>query len=143
VSENIREPLFNLLQSVKRSLRQAYDSTDFGLSPLHYRVLKMVATRDGQVTAHDIVQQMFIDKAQLARLIKELINLEYVTKLDNPFDKRSYFLGLSPSGAEVVDVLVIAEMKVNELMKKGLSEQDIADFTRLTTLMTQNLNQHQ
>ncbi|KVX01457.1 MarR family winged helix-turn-helix transcriptional regulator [Shewanella frigidimarina] len=142
MSENIKEPLFNLLHSVKRSLRHAIDSAEFGLTPLHLRVLKIIANQDKQVTANDIVQKTLIDKAQLARLIKELINLKYAEKSDNPSDKRSYFLGLSPAGIKIVNKLSTAESRVNELMKSGLTDQEIADFSRLAKRMAQNLNQH-
>jgi DNA-binding MarR family transcriptional regulator len=140
VSENIKEPLFNLLHSMKRSLRQAMDSDDLGITMLHMRVLKIISFKDKQVTANDIVQKTLIDKAQLARLIKELINLDYVFKLDNPTDKRSYFLGISPSGIEVVKRLTVAEERVNEIMKSGLTDQEIADFVRLAKQMAHNLN---
>ncbi|QDE31590.1 MULTISPECIES: MarR family winged helix-turn-helix transcriptional regulator [Shewanella] len=142
MSENIKEPLFNLLHSVKRSLRQAIDSEGFGLTPLHMRVLKLIASQDKEYTANDIVQKTLIDKAQLARLIKELIQLEYVVKINNPHDKRSYFLGLSPAGSDVVTVLSAAESRVNEIMKSGLTDQEIADFSRLAKLMAKNLNRH-
>ncbi|GGP73001.1 MarR family winged helix-turn-helix transcriptional regulator [Shewanella ulleungensis] len=140
MSENIKEPLFNLLHSMKRSLRQAMDSDDLGITMLHMRVLKIISFKDKQVTANDIVQKTLIDKAQLARLIKELINLDYVFKLDNPTDKRSYFLGISPSGIEVVKRLTVAEERVNEIMKSGLTDQEIADFVRLAKQMAHNLN---
>nr|WP_283107911.1 MarR family transcriptional regulator [Shewanella ulleungensis] len=107
---------------------------------LHMRVLKIISFKDKQVTANDIVQKTLIDKAQLARLIKELINLDYVFKLDNPTDKRSYFLGISPSGIEVVKRLTVAEERVNEIMKSGLTDQEIADFVRLAKQMAHNLN---
>ncbi|GGQ19166.1 MarR family winged helix-turn-helix transcriptional regulator [Shewanella litoralis] len=140
MSENIKEPLFHLLHSMKRSLRQAMASDDLGITPLHMRVLKIISFNNKQVTANDIVQKTLIDKAQLARLIKELINLDYVFKLDNPTDKRSYFLGVSSSGSEVVQRLTVAEEHVNEIMKRGLSEQEIADFVRLAKQMAHNLN---
>ena len=141
MSENIKEPLFNLLHSMKRTLRQAIDSNDFGLTPLHFRILKIIVSRDRQIMANDIVIKTLIDKAQLARLIKELISLEYVVKVDNPSDKRSYFLGLTSTGKEVVAQLSGAEKRVSELMQKGLTEQEIADFARLANQMTHNLNQ--
>ena len=125
---------------MKRSLRQAMDSDDLGITMLHMRVLKIISFKDKQVTANDIVQKTLIDKAQLARLIKELINLDYVFKLDNPTDKRSYFLGISPSGIEVVKRLTVAEERVNEIMKSGLTDQEIADFVRLAKQMAHNLN---
>ncbi|MGI2171813.1 MarR family winged helix-turn-helix transcriptional regulator [Shewanella sp. MF05960] len=140
MSENIKEPLFNLLHSMKRSLRQAMDSNDLGITPLHMRVLKIISFNNKQVTANDIVQKTLLDKAQLARLIKELISLDYVFKLDNPTDKRSYFLGISPSGSEVVKRLTVTEDRVNEIMKTGLTEQEIADFARLAKQMAHNLN---
>nr|WP_283104384.1 MarR family transcriptional regulator [Shewanella inventionis] len=108
---------------------------------MHMRVLKMISFNNNHVTANDIVQKTLIDKAQLARLIKELIGLGYVTKLDNPTDKRSYYLGISSEGIDVVKQLSVAEQRVNEIMKSGLTEQDIADFTRLAKHMAQNLNQ--
>ncbi|WP_282110871.1 MarR family winged helix-turn-helix transcriptional regulator [Shewanella algicola] len=142
MSENIKEPLFNLLHSMKRSLRQAIEVDDLGITPLHMRVLKIISFYNQKVTANDIVQKTLIDKAQLARLIKELIGLGYVSKLDNPNDKRSYYLGISGEGEQVVKQLSTAENRVNEIMKSGLTEQEIADFARLAKQMAQNLNQH-
>ncbi|WP_445777696.1 MarR family winged helix-turn-helix transcriptional regulator [Shewanella sp.] len=140
MSDNIKEPLFNLLHSVKRSLRQAIEVGDLGITPLHMRVLKIISLYNQKVTANDIVQKTLIDKAQLARLIKELIGLGYVSKLDNPHDKRSYYLGISGEGEQVVKQLRLAENRVNETMKMGLTDQEIADFVRLAKHMAQNLH---
>lgn len=142
MSENIREPLFNLLHSVKRTMRNNTNLSDYGLTLLHLRVLKIIHADDKQITANDIVQKTLIDKAQLARLIKELLTLDYIIKLDNPKDRRSYYLRLTPTGVAIIQMLTAVELQMNDVMKGSLTDNEINEFKRIAKVMADNLNHH-
>tara|TARA_R110002033_G_C3873285_1_gene237366 strand:- start:274 stop:648 length:375 start_codon:yes stop_codon:yes gene_type:complete len=121
-------------------MRNAIQLNDHALKLLHLRVLKIIDSADEPVTANDIVQKTLIDKAQLARLIKELMSNGYIVKLDNTQDKRSYFLQLTAAGDGIMQLLSTAEIEMNDVMKGTLSDSEINEFKRIATIMADNLN---
>ena len=78
-------------------------------------------------------------KAQINRLIKELVSQELITKVDNEKDKRSQFLVLSAQGTEIMTMFKKVEKKVFNSMIKDIPATQIEDFVALTQRLKNNL----
>jgi DNA-binding MarR family transcriptional regulator len=61
------------------------------------------------------------DKAQVNRLIKELVNQDLITKNDNQKDKRSQLLTLSAKGNEIIILFKTAEKYVFDKMANDIT----------------------
>ncbi|MGN7919107.1 MarR family winged helix-turn-helix transcriptional regulator [Lysobacter sp. 22409] len=80
---------------MQRSLREA----ELGLAAMEARTLRFVARHRG-CTQNDIVRESGRDKAQIARIIKTLLERGHVERIDNEAGEKRQRLCLTASGAE-------------------------------------------
>jgi len=64
--------LFELMQNYRVTIREAINAGDLGINAMHVRCIHIIASTSN-CTANDIVTKTQRDKAQIARLIKDLI----------------------------------------------------------------------
>lgn len=134
----IANTLFTLMQSYRVTIRKAINANELGLNAMHVQCLHIIATTL-RCTANDIVTRTQRDKAQIARLIKELITLNLIVKCASEEDKRSFILSFTAQGDVLFSKLLTAEQQVNALMCKNLTPQQIKDFSSVAVMMSENL----
>ncbi|UTW13097.1 MarR family winged helix-turn-helix transcriptional regulator [Marinobacterium rhizophilum] len=139
----IGEALHQLLHAYKRAMQQSYQAhgIDFGIG--HIRSLKVIrahqASPESPCTAQQIVARLQRDKAQIARLVKDLLAAELIDRHDNPDDRRSQILRLTPAGEAMLRRIQDAEQHASLRLSRGLSQDDLHSFIRLAKSMTGNL----
>ena len=106
---------------------------------MHVRCLHIIAATP-QCTANDIVNQTQRDKAQIARLVKELLALNLIHKNASEHDKRCFILSFTAQGCTLYDKLLNAEQHVNAQMCKNLNPQQINDFLDTAQQMIKNMD---
>lgn len=84
---------------------------------MHVRCLHIIATTT-HCTANDIVNQTQRDKAQIARLVKELLTLNLINKNASEHDKRCFILSFTTQVCTLYEKLLNAEQQVNVQMCK-------------------------
>lgn len=134
----LSEALFSLLHSVRNNISQQVKISDIDLSLMHLKSLKMISMID-ECTGQKITEFMGRDKAQVNRLIKELVNQELVIKTDNVNDGRSQILSLSERGNECIKKFKKIENKVTNKMAKDIAPEDVESFIRLAKIFKNNL----
>ncbi len=137
------EALHRLLHAYKRAMGLAYRDLGIELAISQIRALKMIGhyqhSADGPCTAQAIALRLARDKAQIARLIKDLLSAELIEKRSNPDDGRSQLLLLTPAGEEKLKQIRTAEQYAGQRMAAGLSQEELASFVRLSDTLTANL----
>ncbi|MGB3386009.1 MAG: MarR family transcriptional regulator [Marinomonas sp.] len=136
---NLNEALFSLIHTVRNTMIQQLKSLDMNLSPMHLKSLKSVSKIE-QCTGQKLADFMGRDKAQVNRLIKELVNQELLIKKDNEKDKRSQLLILAASGEALIEEFNKVENEVFSAMASELEPEQIEDFIQLTQKFKSNLN---
>ena len=134
----IANTLFVLMQNYRVTIRQAINANELGLNAMHVRCLHIIAVTHF-CTANDIVNQTRRDKAQIARLIKELVALKLVNKFANENDKRSFIISFTHEGKVLFTKLLNAEQQINEQMCKNLTPQQIQEFQHVASQMSDNI----
>lgn len=134
----IANTLMTLMQSYRVTIREAINANDLGLNAMHVRCLHIIAVTN-LCTANDIVNASQRDKAQIARLIKELITLKLIEKCASENDKRSFILSFTSEGNALFNKLLNAEQKINEQMCKNLTPLQIQEFQKIATQMSANI----
>ncbi|WEM40889.1 MarR family transcriptional regulator [Photobacterium sp. DA100] len=132
------EGVFHLVHMIKRHMHEQIEQLDLNISPMHMRVLKII-NKQQTCTAVDIAQLLNRDKAQVTRLLNELIKQTLIEKVPNPEDKRSQRLLVTSEGMEVLAHLTTIDGNMNNKMMKGISREELKEFERITGLMTENL----
>lgn len=135
---SLSSALFTLAQSYRVTVREAINANELGLNALHVRCLHIIAETQ-HCTANDIVAQTGRDKAQIARLVKELIKLELVSKCADKNDKRCLILSFTEQGKTLFSRLQIAEKQVDSKLCEGLTETQITEFISTATTMINNI----
>ncbi|MFC6631861.1 MarR family winged helix-turn-helix transcriptional regulator [Microbulbifer taiwanensis] len=138
-SPSISESLHRLMHAYKSRLRQLVQDRQLGLPITHIRALKGVCSNP-QCTAQSIALRMQRDKAQITRVLNELIRDDLIEKRDNPADRRSQLLLPTAKGREIMGQLRNIERQAAAAMTKGLSRDEVDEFIRLATVMAENLD---
>ncbi|MDP5029824.1 MAG: MarR family transcriptional regulator [Paraglaciecola sp.] len=134
----LRETIFGLAQIYRGHIKTAVNANELGLNGMHVRCLHIIANQS-HCTANALVQLLGKDKAQIARLVKDMIEKGWLVKQASPSDKRSQILTLSGSGLALLQKISQLEKEIEASLLAGLSSQDVADFKRIAGLMLNNL----
>lgn len=134
----INEALHQLIHAYKRQLRARFQDQKIGLPVNHIRVLKGIG-RYPQSTARSLAQRMNQDKAQITRVLNELVHSELIRKTDNPDDRRSQFLAPTAAGKRILEKVNNLEAEVVTAMTHNLSEKELNTFSHIAGVMIENL----
>ena len=135
---HIQDTLFGLMKSLKKTMKQSLQEKGHELAPMHIRALTLIQ-KQNRCTANHIVKTMNRDKAQVTRLVKELMAMSLVVKEQNPMDKRSQWLMLTDQGRALIQTVEDVEGSISEAISEGLTDQEMQTFERVITQMKVNL----
>ncbi len=111
------------------------------LSVSFFQALVLLAIgRFDECTAHDIVVVMRKDKAQITRLINELIALEMVTRTKSEKDRRQSLLHLTATGHQYFQRLTDIRTQLNTDMTQGLTAEQQHIMQEALIIMRKNLS---
>ncbi|MBU1296660.1 MAG: MarR family winged helix-turn-helix transcriptional regulator [Gammaproteobacteria bacterium] len=140
MKENIGESLHKLMHHYRHQLREAALKSGISIPVSHIRSLKCI-NKIEKCSAKDIADRLSLDKSQITRVLKELVQSGYVEKIRSPDNHRSQLLSLTMDGAELLTKITMLERTATENMTQNLTEQQIEDFTRISEIMVSNLDQ--
>ncbi|WP_110643081.1 MarR family transcriptional regulator [Salinicola sp. CPA57] len=135
----VGEPLHQLMHAYKRALRQAYAEAELDLTVSHIRTLKAIRSQM-PCTAQHIAHRTQRDKAQITRLLRDLLDAGIIAKSPHPDDRRSLILSLTAHGQAVMKQVDTCERQAHARLSSGMTQADLEAFLRLSRLMISNLN---
>lgn len=115
---NIR--LFNRLILYKRS--------SLFLSTNEIELLSRIDISKKFLTSKEIISQMSSNKVILSRLMKKLLKDEYIEKIENPNDKRSYYLKITKKGKTILRKDYETLILPISILKKEMNNEEFAKF---------------
>lgn len=119
---------------------------NLGLTAVQWSVLKDIYNIEElkgdieELTPLEIGRRLNLDKATLSGVVNRLINKEWIEKIRNPKDKRSFYLLLTQKALYNMEEL---EQINNETIKKaaeGLSSQEIKLLEKYLETFIKNLD---
>jgi DNA-binding MarR family transcriptional regulator len=117
--------------AMQRSLREA----ELGLVAMEARTLRFIARHPG-CTQNDIVHESGRDKAQIARIIKVLLERDEIRKKTAVGGKRQQ-LEVTPVGAKSHEKAETLRTVVAQAMVANISAKERAELERILRRMTQ------
>lgn len=135
---NLHDVLFSLMHKIRGEISGELQMLGGDLSPMHMKSLKVISVLE-DCTGQKMAQFMNRDKAQINRLVKDLVTQELIEKQVNPEDKRSQLLVLSEKGNEVLKEFNRVETQVFDRMTKGVNEADLKRFVEVANCFNQNI----
>ena len=130
--------LLKLIRVLQGQMVQGIKEQDIGLAIMQVRSLKIIS-KHKNCTSQLIAEILSRDKAQITRLVKELLEQKLVYKEVNPNDNRSHFLMLTDKGCKLIELLKLSEHQAVKLMTRGIDEKQLEKFIDVIQLMTENL----
>lgn len=89
-------------------------------------------------TQSEIADLVFKDYASMTRIIKLMLNKNYLTKTIDNADKRKAELKITQSGKEIIEKLNPVIKKNRAIALNTLSEQEIEQLFKILNKITQN-----
>ena len=131
--------MFRLVRSFKSCLAAELEAEGLSVAPTHMKILKMIAPME-ECTAQRIAQTIHRDKAQVNRVIQELVAQEMIERKPNPADKRSQLLQLSDKGEVALQAMNAVETRVLSRMTHGIEIENQQTFITLAEQLRRNLS---
>lgn len=110
----------------------------YGLTGAHTIFLRLLYENPKGLTKSEMAENCDVDKAQITRIVNDLIEREYV-RADGP--ERAYkkrFI-LTEAGQKVVDEINKLVLDINEYVSGGLERSDIEGFYRVFETINRRL----
>lgn len=105
------ENIFGFMHKFKHRLAEEFAAEGINYIPSQLKVLRRIDAM-APCTSQALAKNLRRDKAQVTRLVQELINNEILHKAPNPNDKRSQLLSLTKNGRATLEKMSDLEQKV-------------------------------
>lgn len=137
--DDVAEQLHGLMHAFRSHLRQAGRGREQALAPMEAKALTFFSRQPGS-TAADLVQHSGRDKAQIARLIKPLLDAGLLAREADAADGRSIRLRATDAGRAVHRTMQQQRKRLAARLIEGLSAHELAQLKRLLARMRANLD---
>ncbi|WP_144212999.1 MarR family winged helix-turn-helix transcriptional regulator [Shewanella donghaensis] len=137
-NDTLSDTVFSIVHSYRLAMRSSLKANEIGLNGMHVKCLTFI-NKSHICTANDIVSFFARDKAQIARLIKDMIDNKWLTKEANPEDRRSQILSLTDEGRKLAELIARTQEQVLKQMQQNLSTAEVAAFTKTAAIIAANL----
>ncbi|QPG04837.1 MarR family transcriptional regulator [Salinimonas marina] len=134
----LNDALFELMFAVRSTTLSKIKSLHPELSPMHFKALKLT-TKISECTGQKVAEKMGRDKAQINRLLKELVEKGLLYKTENANDKRSQLLNLTDDGKKIIASFEKVENEINQLLVKDITSDELATFIHISEKLKTSL----
>ncbi len=138
-NSSIERHVAHLAQCLREAITEQMVKQDIKLSFFQGLVLLHIGESE-PCTPHDIVVLTKKDKAQITRLVNELIALEMVVREKSRHDKRQSLLSLTEAGKGLFTQIKQLRSEVKQKMTQGISEQQQQQVQHCLDAMQNNLS---
>jgi MarR family transcriptional regulator, transcriptional regulator for hemolysin len=105
----------------------------------YYSILILIEESDSGCTQQYICDNLKIDKVSMVRILDYLTKKRYVKKVQNPKDRREYFVELTPKAEKVMPEIHSEIKSLNDIAFKGMSKEKQKEYYRQIALIYENL----
>ncbi|SEN64609.1 DNA-binding transcriptional regulator, MarR family [Mesobacillus persicus] len=132
ISIKIHKTDLNLTNFVKAKLEP------YNLAPEQNLIMMLLWEKDG-LSQHQLVETLNKDKTNIARMASNLEKKGFITRTNCLHDRRSVRLYLTEKGQELGEKVVPIAEDFNEIVCKGISEEELLQMERLLAKINQNV----
>ena len=91
--------------------------------------------KSGKITVSDLSRYLNVTRATMSVLVNHLIKAQIVESIDNPKDKRSFYIKLTESGLSRLALAKSEVALVEDKISQDLSPETIASLKMVVTLL--------
>ncbi len=134
---DVLDAVQTLMHQYKSHMHQALRAQDGGIGPMEARALGFVARHPGS-SASDLVAHSGRDKAQIARLLQQLLDRGLLAREADPEDGRRQRLALTDSGRAAQRVMGRQRQRFAAVLTTGLAADEQALLLALLARVVAN-----
>lgn len=128
------------LVAVNEQAGNHWTSTVFNLRLNEWRVLGLTRALE-PVRFQEITRRLMMDKGQLSRIVKALVNRGVISTAPSREDRRSVLLSTTVQGRDLHDKVLPFAQERNEAVVGSLTRKEYAEFSRILQKITVH-NEH-
>ncbi|WP_163930075.1 MarR family winged helix-turn-helix transcriptional regulator [Paraferrimonas sp. SM1919] len=129
-----------IFHAYKSAFRKLINANERGLNASYAKSIDAIAKNEN-CSANLLVKLLQRDKAQIARVVKDLIAKGWVTKTPSAHDKRLQILTLTESGLAIAADIAQAKQTLAAAITGNHSKEELATFEKVSQQMIDNLEQ--
>lgn len=128
-----------LLIKASKQLRNKLDKTlkKYDITAAQFSVLKQIQLAELPITAAEIAQCLGSDRPTISGIINRLEKKDIVFKVDNPEDKRSYYLQIRSESMMLVDQITTMSDQLTEEIFSVYSTEEYTQLVRMINLLVE------
>ena len=136
----VLEAAFRLEIDMRTATGERMHALNLGISQMQMRALRAIWSTD-DMTSQYIASTLKRDKAQVTRLVNELVEQGLVEREPNPEDMRSKLLRLTEAGNHIFRQIEEVQREVYSEMVNGIDESDLQTFFKVSDQLSENIRQ--
>jgi len=141
---SIEADLFTSIRGVIKKMRKILDHEiiQYGIGHAEMRLLMLIYSF-GNCSQEELAAKIEVDRSNVGRSLKKLVNLGYITKVKDPDDGRSYRILITPKGLSIKDPLLEVkheiELTIYNQVSKGEASVLLDLLNRIDRGMDRNI----
>jgi DNA-binding MarR family transcriptional regulator len=142
--QNARIPITKLTGGIYRNTVEYTNEVfkKYSLGSGTYPYLMILYNNKEGISQNQISRELAVDKALSARVIKKLIDLDYIRKETNTKDSRAYCLYLTDKAKTIIPAMKEELGIWNEIMTQNLTEEEKDNITDLLSKVLGNIKKY-
>jgi DNA-binding MarR family transcriptional regulator len=139
--EPVTEPVGHIAINIHRMFLAVLNKylAHIDIERFYYPVLLIDAGK-GNLTQQELAEKLGTDKVQVVRIIDYLSDKGYVTRVQNPHDRRKYGLEITEKAKNIIPDIKNAVQKANDIVLSNLSENKINELYSMLKIIENNLS---
>lgn len=135
---SVKYPLGFLLGTVLRKQEALMENAlrDLNISLKEYALIMLLAISKERFTQLEAGNQLSIDRTSIGLLIDKVCQKGYISKEQKPNDRRSYLIGLTEQGAEIVKQIKVIEETCSNVCLSSLEPNERNTFLNFLQIIS-------
>jgi len=105
----------------------------------HFSILMLVDKMGDQCSQKYLAELLHVDKTLMVGVLDELSALGFIQRVQNPSDRREYWIQLTTKGRKYMPEIRSAVCEMNQAMLAGFQEEEAAAFHKQLEVIYQNI----
>ena len=122
-----------LLIKASKQLKNKLDNElkRFDITAAQFSVMNQIKSSKEPITAAEIAQRLGSDRPTISEIINRLEKKGMIVKLDNPKDKRSFYLQISEKSSQFVDEITKITDQLNDNIFSIYSQEEANQLAKM------------
>jgi len=107
--------------------------------PGQFHLLNLLSLHKEGLHQKEIGKKLYIKPSSVNQIIVKLEDSGYINRITDPVDKRMVVVTISTKGLDLLNEGKEKSSQIQELMVKGISDEDLSHFEKIAQKMKDNL----